>query len=86
MGQENKGYCFELVPDIARSAKAPEGYKCTIYSDRGCHGWRTREFNQDGIADLGTKMNANGAAWRCCKIGTTNGWGYCDAKLNEGTK
>lgn len=79
------GDCLDMKANIAKSAKAPNGYKCTIYSDKGCHGWRTREFNQDGIPDMGQWMNNNGAAFRCCKIGLTNGWGYCDAKLNGGT-
>lgn len=83
----NWGNCENMLsPNLAKSAKAPKDMKCTIYSEQGCHGWRTREFTIDGIADMGPKMNGNGEAWRCCKIGTTNGWGYCDAKLHDGTR
>lgn len=86
-GRAGKGDCYSMGEghNTARSAKAPKGYKCTIYSDKGCHGWRTKEFNYDGIADTGAKLNNNGESWRCCKIGTTNGWGYCDANLNGGS-
>lgn len=85
-GVEGQGACINMIPNWARSARAQEGYKCTIYSDKGCHGWRTREFNhKDGITDMGPKMNGNGAAWRCCRINKTNAWGWCDAKLNDGT-
>lgn len=74
------------LSDIARSAKAPDGYKCTLYSDAGCHGRRTKEFGSGGISNIGGKMAGNAAAWRCCEIGSTNYWGYCDGdKMNAGT-
>lgn len=86
-GLRGLGRCLQVrKPRTAKSAKAPRGFKCTIYSREGCLGWRTREFNyEEGIADMGPKMNANGVAWRCCKIGTTNDWGYCHAQLNGGS-
>lgn len=81
------GGCYNFGnPNQARSARAPNGFKCTIYSDANCDGWRTREFSSKfGISNMGDKMNANGASWRCCRIGTTNDWGYCENKLNVGT-
>lgn len=84
-GRYNKGDCYGMIGNVARSARAMRGFKCTIYSDGGCHGWRTKEFTHDGIMDMGSKMNLNGEAFRCCKIGTTNYWGYCNAALNGGT-
>lgn len=82
--RRGKGDCQNLgaaADNLIKSAKAPIGWKCTLYQFAGCHGMHTREFNSDGIPSM-PNPRLIPSAWRCCKIGETNYWGYCDAKLN----
>lgn len=85
--RQGAGDCQNMLfaGDVARSARAPVGWKCTFYDDKGCHGARTREFNADGIAVIEGPMFKRASAFRCCQIGQTNSWGHCDAKLNPGS-